>query len=279
MDLAFSLNNVSVAYATSEGIKPVLRDLDLQIVSGEWIALIGNNGSGKSTLAQVLAGLCPISRGTLNRAAAQANRHAVQMIFQNPDAQIVGATVYEDICFGLENRAVPPHAIPALAQAALAKVGLEQALHRPVAHLSGGQKQLLCIAAALAMDAAALIFDETTSMLDPLARQRVIHTAQTLHQQGTTIIWVTQLMEELGFAQRVVALDAGRIVFDGDPTRFLYGAVGNQPPCTALGFVPPYTVQAAQHLLQAGVDLPAYPLLPTQLSAMVRDLCQSVSNA
>ncbi len=275
--VAFSLNNVSVAFTTPEGIKPVLIDINLQITRGDWVAVIGRNGSGKSTLSLVLARLCPISRGKITYESGNAQQQSTQLIFQNPDAQIVGETVYEDICFGLENKAIPPADFSTRVHAALTQVGLEDFHHRRVEHLSGGQKQLLCIAAALAMDAAVLIFDEATSMLDPLSRQRVVLTAKKLHEQGKTIIWVTQFMEELGYANRVIALDAGQIAFDGNPSQFFYGTDDNQvaPPYTRLSFIAPYIVQVTQQLLQAGVNLSHLPLLPIQLDHIVRDLCRS----
>lgn len=274
---AFALDRVSVAYTTDEGIKPVLLDIHLHIAAGDWVMIVGRNGSGKSTLVRVLARLCPISRGQLVCGAAASDTHSVQMIFQNPDAQIVGETVYEDICFGLENIAVPPQDMPLRVSDALSMVGLEHAAQRRVAELSGGQKQLLCIADALAMNATTLLFDEATSMLDPFARQRIITLAKRLQEQGKTIIWVTQLMDELGYANRVVALDAGRIVFDDHPTKFFYaedGTMQGESVCTSLGFVPPYTVQVAQQLLRAGTVLPYKPMLTEELKGVIHQLCQ-----
>lgn len=277
MEVDFELDRVSVAYETSEGIKLVLDDLHLQIARGDWVAVVGRNGSGKSTLARVLAGLSPLSRGKCLCTLLVANRWSVQMIFQNPDAQIVGETLYEDVCFGLENKALAPAAMPSTVEKALAGVGLAGQEQRLVEHLSGGQKQLLCIADALAMEAHVFLFDESTSMLDPLSKQRILAVAQQLHQQGHTIIWVTQLMEELGYARRILALEAGQIVFDGTPLAFFYGnaAAQSEPvPCTALGFVLPYAVQVAHHLLQAGLDLPRYPVLPEEMKELVNVLCQ-----
>ncbi len=277
MEEIFSLDRVSVAYVTDEGVKPVLIDINLHISTGDWMMIVGRNGSGKSTLARVLAELSPISRGTFSRKTTDANTPAVQIIFQNPDAQIVGETVYEDICFGLENKAVPSQDMPPLVYDAAKMVGLEDSLQRRVDELSGGQKQLLCIADALAMQATTIIFDEATSMLDPLSQQKILAIAKSLHQQGKTIIWVTQMMDELGYGNRVVALEAGRIIFDDTPTRFFYGekqALPDVNTCTSLGFLSPYVVQIAQHLLQAGIVLPSKPMLAGELKEVVNQLCQ-----
>jgi energy-coupling factor transport system ATP-binding protein len=258
------LSGVTVAFRTPEGIHKALDEVDLKIRQGEWVALIGHNGSGKSTLAKVLSGLCPVSRGEVEQSGSN-----VQMVFQHPEAQIVGETVYEDICFGLENRAVDPEEMPERARFALEKVGLSHLLHRPVTELSGGQKQLLSIAGCLAMEAETLVFDECTAMLDPASREMVLSVAKELHRQGKTLIWITQWMEELAHADRVVALERGRVAYDGEARTFFYEGV-----CERLGFVPTYAVQVAQRLREKGVELSARPLTPEELSEAVSDVCR-----
>lgn len=271
----FLLEHVTVAFTTNEGIRPVLIDMNLEIVAGEWLAVVGQNGSGKSTLGKVLAGLCPISRGNVRRAGGETS--SAQMVFQNPEAQIVGETVYEDVCFGLENRAVDPTDMPERALRALRLVGLEQKMHAYVEKLSGGQKQLLGIAGCLAMDASVIVFDEATAMLDPTSRVNVLQVVQELRRQGKTIIWITQWMEELAYADRVVALDGGKIAFDGKSEEFFYGkgvagsVEGEGNPCERLGFVLPYAVQVAQELEKHGVTLKGRPILPNELSKAVSE--------
>jgi energy-coupling factor transport system ATP-binding protein len=263
MKAGMELRGVSVAFATNGEVRPVLVDLDLRVAPGEWVAVIGRNGSGKSTLGKVLAGLCPVSRGTA------VGTERVQMVFQNPEAQIVGETVYEDVCFGLENRAVDPAEMPARALAALRQVGLADKLHHSVTMLSGGQKQLLGIAGCLATEADAIVFDEATAMLDPASRARMLGVVQHLHRDGATVVWITQWLEELAYADRVIALEDGKIVYEGEPRDFFYEQAGESSPCERLGFVPPYTVQVAQGLRRRGVELAARPILPQELREAV----------
>ena len=159
-----ALRDVTVAYEHNGEVRRVLQRIDLEIAVGETIVLVGGNGSGKSTLLQVIAGLTGLSRGTVAR---RDEASIIPIVFQNPDAQIVGETVYEDICFGLENIAVPPEQMQERAREALAAVGLSGYEDVPVVQLSGGQKQLVCIASAIAMRTPMIVFDEPTAMLDP----------------------------------------------------------------------------------------------------------------
>lgn len=264
----FSLSRASVAFHTPSGPQLVLDDIDLDIRPGEWVALVGRNGSGKSTLAKVLAGLLPLSRGTLSIRRGVRPR----LVFQQPEAQIVGETVFEDIAFGLENNAVAPAEMIPQANAALKAAGLNIALDRPARELSGGQKQLLAVAGCMALNAEVLIFDETASMLDPMGRRRLLGTVGELHRRGSTIIWVTQMLEETASADRVVALDGKKVVYDGDVRGFYYGA---EAPCERIGFAPPYAVQVARRLLREGQQLPLLPLNPEQLAQAVTTICRS----
>jgi energy-coupling factor transport system ATP-binding protein len=267
----FELENVSVAFTTNDGVHPVVMDLNLTIAEGDFVAVIGENGSGKSTLALVLAGLSCISRGklTMNTSAPT----SVQMVFQNPDAQIIGETIYEDICFGLENRCVKREEMPLRVKHALAMVGLEHLAHHPVERLSGGQKQLLCIASALAMDAEVIIMDEPTAMLDPHAKGIILDTVSRIHKQGKTIVWITQLLDEVGQANRVVVMNSGRLVYEGSPVDFFYNNK-DESPCVALGFTPPYSVKVAHNLLNAGLNMDKPPVLMEDLKKVVAELCQ-----
>jgi energy-coupling factor transport system ATP-binding protein len=267
----FKLENVSVAYTTNDDVHPVIIDLNLTIAEGDYVAVIGENGSGKSTLALVLAGLSSISRGKLSVNTSKPT--SVQMVFQNPDAQIIGETVYEDICFGLENIQIHPAEMPAKVEQALAMVGLTHLIHHPVEHLSGGQKQLLCIASALAMDAEVIIMDEPTAMLDPFTKGMIIEAVNRIHKQGKTIIWITQFMDEVGHANRVAVMRSGRLVYEGTPVDFFYKS-SEESPCISLGFVPPYSVQVANRLLNAGWIMDKPPVLLADLKKVVAELCQ-----
>jgi energy-coupling factor transport system ATP-binding protein len=268
-----ALERAAVAFRTPQGVRKALGETTLHIKRGEWIALVGRNGSGKSTLAKVMAGLCPLSRGQLT--VRQGAR--VRLVLQNPDAQIVGETVREDISFGLENEAVDTSLMDGKVRAALELVGLQAAPERPTRELSGGQKQLLAVAGCLALEADVLIFDEATSMLDPLSRQYLLGVVSSLHRSGTTIVWVTQLLEEAAYASRVVALDGSGVAYDGDSRGFFYERAmpERQGPCERLGFEPPFAVRVAKRLFRLGHALPLLPVAPSELSEGVSALCRS----
>ncbi|HEX7055594.1 MAG TPA: ATP-binding cassette domain-containing protein [Bacilli bacterium] len=266
-----ALHEVSVAYRAADGVRQVLRDISLSVHPGDFLALVGGNGSGKSTLARVVAGLCPISQGKVVRSHPP---HAVQLVMQNPDAQIVGETVYEDVCFGLENCRFPREETPARVSAALSAVGLQGFANRRVDQLSGGEKQLLCIAGCLALEPEVMIFDEVTTMLDEAARKQMLAVAAELRRKGTAVIWVTQFMDEAARAGQVVALAEGKLAYVGQAESFFYNEKQfAASPCAALGFNPPYPVRVAQHLLAAGVELGGFPLTNDDLRKAVVRLC------
>lgn len=221
IQLPVTYEKLQVIFSTATGTHRALRDVSFSLEPGEWLAIVGRNGSGKSTMAKVIAGLLPISAGRV--LSGEGPHCKIRMIGQQPDAQIIGETVYEDVCFGLENDRVDAHMMREQAIKALSSVGLENHFEHPVSELSGGQKQLLAIASALAVKAELLVFDEATSMLDPTARQQVLTAAKQLHDNGTTIVWITQNMEELALATRVLAFEQGVCVFEGRPEIFFYG--------------------------------------------------------
>lgn len=220
----FDLKDVWHIYAGTPPIE-ALRGIDLQIYPGEYVAIIGANGSGKSTLARHLNGLLLPTRGTVQVAGIStedtgrrgAIRRLVQMVFQHPDSQIIATTVEEDVAFGPENFGVPEADMPTYVQHALEKVGMWDLRARPPHRLSAGQKQRVAIAGALALRPQALIFDEATSMLDPAGRRAVVEMLRTFQAQGVTLVTITHEMEEAAEASRVVVLQRGQVVMDGDP--------------------------------------------------------------
>ena len=276
-------NDVSLTYSaeSTAGSGPgtakengIVYGVDLTVRKGEWVALVGENGSGKSTLAKALAGVHPVSGGNIERAGGK--NTDVRIVLQNPEAQTVGDTVYEDVVFGLENRGFSPEEAARRARVALELVGLGDSAELPVERLSGGRKQLLAIAGALAVDAPVIVFDEATSMLDPAARELVLNVVLELHRREKTIIWITQLMDELAWAERVIVMKGGTVVFEGSPERFFYGEGKGESvsPCERFGFVPPYAVQVAAELMSRGCALPTLPLTPEQLGEAVTALCR-----
>ncbi len=278
---AVDLIHVDVAFHSERGIKKALNDITLHIPAKRWTAVIGQNGSGKSTLARVLANLIPISRGELRimQEPVQAKIHSrVHMVFQNPDAQIIGETIFEDVAFGLSVQNIPTEKMRSKVFAILRPFGLHEWMDKPVSILSGGQKQLLCIASCLAMNPDIIVFDECTSMLDEGARQTVRAAARFLKQSGKTIIWITHHLEELTDADEVVVFESGKVRFQGEPLAFFYATDPNQPGhswCHKLGFTPPYVIQIAEQLREAHGWSWFTPLHATELVQGGRESCQS----
>ncbi|CAM3949125.1 ATP-binding cassette domain-containing protein [Alicyclobacillus pomorum] len=269
MSIHISCKDVSVAYARDGQVEYALRDFTVAIPRGQWVAVVGTNGSGKSTLGRVLSGLCPISRGDVVISPSDQGHSKVGLVFQDPNAQIVGQTVSEDIAFGLENIGTPPHDIPNRVAAALSAVGLRVSPDTPVETLSGGQKQLLCVAATLAMRPTGIVFDEVTAMQSPRIRLALLQVAKRLRDEGVTVLWVTQWLDELAYADRVIALDRGHKVYDG-PVRAFFERMHGQPSaCELLGFSRPFVVEVADELRNAGMELTDLPLTPEALAKAV----------
>ena len=205
---------------------PALRDINLTVRQGEYVAILGHNGSGKSTLARHLNGLLLPTQGdvwvkewnTKDRRRTLAIRATVGMVFQTPDNQIVATMVEEDVAFGPENLGVPRNEMVRRVDRSLAQVNMLSYRHRAPYRLSGGQKQRICIAGVLAMQPEVLVLDEATAMLDPLGRQEVLAIAQQLnHEQGVTVVAITHFMHEAIQADRIVVMAEGKIVLEGAP--------------------------------------------------------------
>lgn len=214
-----------VTYKYDMKDEPALRDISFQIDKGAYIGLIGHNGCGKTTLIKHLNGLLLPTEGdvwvdefsTKNSGTVQEIRQRVGMIFQNPDNQIVGMSVEEDVAFGPGNLGLPPHEIRQRVQSALALVGMEAYTKRPPHTLSGGEKQLVAIAGVLAMNPSYIALDEPTSFLDPSGQEKVLEVIRQLNNQGITIIHITHNMDEIVHADRVIVLEGGKILLYEDP--------------------------------------------------------------
>lgn len=263
------LREVSVYLPGRE--EAVLHQLSGTIYESEWLTVAGRNGSGKSVLGRLLAGLDGRYSGEIGRSAQGAS---VRLVMQNPEAQLIGETVEEDLRFGLECAGIPPGEMGIRQQEALAATRLDGLETCPVSSLSGGQKQLLALAGALSVRPSVLIADEATSMLDPDSRRRLLSVLQTLQQGGMTVIHITQLLEEAVYAGRIWALDEGRLVFDGHPGEFFYGRTGSitgecVSPCRAAGLLPPLTVAVTEQLQSKGLLKEHFPLTPEALERAV----------
>jgi energy-coupling factor transport system ATP-binding protein len=226
MSELIKINNVSFSYPVphAEAV-PALNNIDLLFQSGEFTAIIGANGSGKSTLGKLLNALLIPEMGNVQIKGMDtrdsdnhpAIRSLVGMIFQKPQDQIVATTVEEDTAFGPGNMGLPPNEIRRRVDSALSASGLEGYANRYSYLLSAGETQRLALAGVLAMQPQCIIFDETTAMLDPIGREMVLKQAKTLQEKGTTILFITHLMEEAAQADRVIVLHNGQIVMDGTP--------------------------------------------------------------
>ncbi|WP_366750028.1 energy-coupling factor transporter ATPase [Tepidanaerobacter sp. EBM-38] len=216
--------DVYYQYAASSDL--ALKNINLRIEPGEFVAIIGPNGSGKSTLAKLFNGLYTPTEGdifvagfnTKNQDDIWKIRQKAGMVFQNPDNQIVATIVEEDVAFGPENLGIPPEEIRQRVKEALEIVELTEYADKAPHLLSGGQKQRVAIAGILAMKPDCIILDEPTAMLDPVGRKEVISTVKKLNQnEGKTIVLITHFMEEAVQADRVLVMEKGKVVMEGKP--------------------------------------------------------------
>ena len=204
----------------------IFKDLNLEVYAGEYVCLIGHNGSGKSTLAKLLIGLNEIKAGNITIFDKELNeqniydiRKDVGIIFQNPDNQFIGATVRDDIAFGLENNCVPHDKMEEIITYFARKVNMEEFLDKEPGNLSGGQKQRVAIAGTLAMNPKLLIMDESTSMLDPKGKREIRELTSELRKENKdlTIISITHDIEEALQADRVIVINQGEVLLNDKP--------------------------------------------------------------
>lgn len=249
-----------VTYQYSETTPPVLEGLDLQIPDGQYVALIGPNGCGKTTLIKHLNALLIPSRGEvridgLNTRETSCHRDIrchVGMVFQNPDHQIVGMSVEEDVAFGLENLAVPSQEISPLVREALSRVGMAGFEKRTPFTLSGGEKRLASIAGVLIMNPRYLALDEPTAYLDPAGRRRILGMIRQLHREGMGIIHVTHDIGEVADADRIIVMERGAIIMDGTPAAVCAFLMSRNNP----GLEAPVMAALLAKLKESGWDLP-----------------------
>ncbi len=245
--------------------------VDLDVAPGQFIAILGHNGSGKSTLAKHLNAILLPSQGDVwvdgknTRAdeVLKSVRQCVGMVFQNPDNQIIGTVVDEDVAFGPENMGIPSAEIEARVEGGLRAVGMwEYRSHSPN-HLSGGQKQRVAIAGVMAMEPKCIVLDEPTAMLDPEGRKEVLKAAMRLNKEKqVTVILITHYMEEAIEADRVLVMDKGKVWLQGTP-REVFSRVGDLRE--HLLDVPQVTLLAYE-LRRAGLEIPEGVLTVAELA-------------
>lgn len=253
-----------------------LAGVDVTVSQGEFIVVIGPNGSGKSTLAKHLNVLLLPGSGdvfvfgmnTKEEKYTWEIRRSAGMVFQNPDNQIVATVVEEDVAFGPENLGVPPPEIRTRVTESLGSVDMLPLRRRAPHLLSGGQKQRVAIAGVLAMRPKCIILDEPTAMLDPRGREEVMGTVLELNKKhGITIIHITHYMDEALYADRVVVMEAGRVVMEGPPKEVFR----NKDRLQALGLDVPPLGRLSAMLASHGYDIAPDALIVQEL---VEELCR-----
>ena len=244
-----------------ESVIRAVDHLDLSIAPGSFVAVLGHNGSGKSTFAKEVNGILMPTEGVLyvdgidtsNEEQIWEVRKTAGMVFQNPDNQIIGNIVEEDVGFGPENLGVPTEEIWERVNQALDAVEMTAYRKKSPNHLSGGQKQRVAIAGVLAMKPRCIVLDEPTAMLDPVGRQEVIRTIHELNEkEKITILLITHYMEEAIDADRVVVMDDGKLVMDGTP-REIFSQVEK---LKSYALDVPQVTELAWELRKAGIGLP-----------------------
>lgn len=244
-----------------EEVNRAIDDVSIEIKEGEFVAVLGHNGSGKSTFAKQLDAILLPTDGTVWIQGLDTSkeenlwevRKKTGMVFQNPDNQIIGNVVEEDVGFGPENMGIPTDEIWKRVDESLEAVGMTAYRMKSPNKLSGGQKQRVAIAGVMAMRPQCIVLDEPTAMLDPNGRREVVKTVHELNrQEGITVVLITHYMEEVIHADRVIVMDDGRVVMDGTP-REVFSRVEE---LKSYRLDVPQVTELAYELQKNGVDLP-----------------------
>lgn len=261
-----------------DGEHNAVENVSFQIEAGSYTTIVGHNGSGKSTIAKLLIGLLEKGNGAIYIDQIELTidsvydiRNKVGIVFQNPDNQFIGATVADDIAFGLENHQVPTEKMQDTIERYAEKVNMRKYLNSEPTRLSGGQKQRVAIAGVLAMQPEILIFDESTSMLDPQGKAEINALIQEIHQESNiTIISITHDIEEVATADHVIVMDRGHVVMDGKPDDILL----HEQKLLDLQLDIPFALKFRNALKKQQVEISAC----TTIDKVVEELCQLRSN-
>ena len=258
------------------GSSRAIDEVDLDIKEGQFIAILGHNGSGKSTLAKHINAILVHTGGTIWVDGKDTKdpeelwnvRQSAGMVFQNPDNQIIGTVVEEDVGFGPENLGVPTDEIWKRVEDSLKAVGMIEYRHHSPNKLSGGQKQRVAIAGVIAMEPKCVVLDEPTAMLDPIGRKEVLNTVRALrHRKNVTVILITHYMEEVIYADKIFVMDHGKVVMNGTPKEIF----SQVDMLKHYRLDVPQVTMLADELRKKGLDIPAGILKKEEL---VEALCQ-----
>ena len=274
MKSIIDVKNLSFRYKESQEYYDV-KDITFHVKRGEWLSIVGHNGSGKSTTVRLIDGLLEAESGEIvidGQRLTEENvwniRRQIGMVFQNPDNQFVGATVEDDVAFGLENQGLSRQEMKKRVEEALALVGMLDFKKREPARLSGGQKQRVAIAGVVALRPAILILDEATSMLDPEGRRELIETVKGIRKDyDMTVISITHDLEEVAMSDRVLVMKKGEIESTSSP-RDLF----SRNDLDQIGLDDPFANQLKHSLNQNGYNLPENYLTESELEDKLWEL-------
>ena len=274
MKSIIDVKNLSFRYKESQEYYDV-KDITFHVKRGEWLSIVGHNGSGKSTTVRLIDGLLEAESGEIvidGQRLTEENvwniRRQIGMVFQNPDNQFVGATVEDDVAFGLENQGLSRQEMKKRVEEALALVGMLDFKKREPAHLSGGQKQRVAIAGVVALRPAILILDEATSMLDPEGRRELIETVKGIRKDyDMTVISITHDLEEVAMSDRVLIMKKGSIESTSSPRELF-----SRNDLDQIGLDDPFANQLKYSLSQNGYDLPENYLTESELEDKLWEL-------
>ena len=262
-----------------EGVTRAVDNVDLDVKEGQFIAILGHNGSGKSTLAKHINAILVPTEGTIWVNGKDTKdmdkiwdiRQEAGMVFQNPDNQIIGQIVEEDVGFGPENMGVPTKEIWERVEESLKAVGMYEFRKHSPNKLSGGQKQRVSIAGVIAMHPKCIILDEPTAMLDPNGRKEVIRAIRALNDvEGITVVLITHYMEEIIHADKVFVMDKGHVELEGTP-REIFSQVEK---LKSLRLDVPQVTLLAHELRQGGLDIPEGILTTKELIEALKEVKQ-----
>ena len=262
-----------LSFSYDEQIK-ALDDVSFSIEEGSYTVIVGHNGSRKSTIAKLMIGLMEAQSGiirvdgtVLKEESVYDIRDKIGIVFQNPDNQFIGATVADDIAFGLENHQVPHDQMQAIIDEFAARVNMSKYLNSEPTKLSGGQKQRVAIAGVLAMRPQILIFDESTSMLDPQGKAEINALVKRIHEEtGITIISITHDIEEMVSSDHVIVMKEGKVVMDGTPAEVL----NNEEELIKMQLDIPFSLKFVNEMKKQGIVLKR----EIQMEKVVDELCR-----
>ena len=274
MKSIIDVKNLSFRYKESQEYYDV-KDITFHVKRGEWLSIVGHNGSGKSTTVRLIDGLLEAESGEIvidGQRLTEENvwdiRRQIGMVFQNPDNQFVGATVEDDVAFGLENQGLSRQEMKKRVEEALDLVGMSNFKKREPARLSGGQKQRVAIAGVVALRPAILILDEATSMLDPEGRRELIETVKGIRKDyDMTVISITHDLEEVSMSDRILVMKKGEIESTSSPRELF-----SRNDLDQIGLDDPFANQLKHSLSQNGYDLPENYLTESELEDKLWEL-------